>query len=150
MLPLPDAAASRLSAPRPALTDPSFVLLLRELEAATDELDLVLGRPDALLRLFLERVEDINRSCKSDRVNRPIRPAIMIGDDFDDPTADPFQRLCSHVLAAKLRLVDRESELIADCHGETAHHSQRRADPEHRVERRVLFGHHAKSSISGA
>jgi len=85
------------------------------LEPRPDDLDLALRRLYPPPRLLLEGMKDIDRARKADRVDGPIRIAVLIVDHLQDaPAAKTLERLGARMLAAVLRVIDRKAHDAAD------------------------------------
>jgi len=71
-------------------------------QPALDWLDLRLWCRDAVLRLLLERVEDLDVARQAHRVDGAEGVAAVVGDHLQDARAKPLQRLGRDVLPAAL------------------------------------------------
>jgi hypothetical protein len=73
-------------------------------EPSLDEFEIRLRCRDAALRFLLKGVQDIDRAGELDRIDRPIRTAVVILDDFENAGALELfvtgEGLCGGMLAA--------------------------------------------------
>src|SRR5438445_11625 len=83
---LPDLGTTRILVL--TLTIPHLKVQLGFFEPSRDQVYVPLRGPYATRGFLLERVKNVDNAFKSDRVNRPIRIASMVLDDFKD--ARPF------------------------------------------------------------
>src|ERR1017187_711408 len=77
---------------------PFFVETFGLSQAAVDEVNILLGCSDALLRFLLEGVQNVNRLLKAGRIGGAPRIAGMVCDNFKHRSSTKtFQRLCRGV-----------------------------------------------------
>src|SRR5262245_42771687 len=80
-----------------------------------DQLDILLRRRYALLRLLLESVKDIDPACEFHRVDRPVGARIMPVDNLHHlRAAKALQRLGGRIGFALLRRVQRLADVPED------------------------------------
>src|SRR3954452_23512822 len=86
------------------LFEPLLVIPLGTCQSSLDEFDLVLGRFDSTLALFLKHVQHVNRLGESNRVHGAIGVAREILNDLQNAAAlEAPQRLGRGMLVARLR-----------------------------------------------
>ena len=79
-----------------------------------NQLDIGVRGPHAFRRFFLERVQDIDRLAKADRIDRPECIAVEILDDFKNARPLPLPWFRPWMLAAELSDSERVADLAFD------------------------------------
>ena len=111
-------------------------MLFRAFKSRLDQIDLMPGCRDSLLRFLLERVQHADGVLESDCVDRAIRFASVVIHNFQHtPTAEPLECLGRGVFAALLRPVKRVAHDLPYFGGEGSNIVTGRTHPLHRFER---------------
>jgi hypothetical protein len=94
---------------------PFFVETFGLSQAAVDEVNILLGCSDALLRFFLEGVQNVDRLLKADRIDGAPRVAGMVCDNFKHRSSTKtFQWLCRGVGFTLLGGIERLAGIAPD------------------------------------
>jgi len=94
---------------------PFFVETFGLSQAAVDEVNILLGCSDALLRFLLEGVQNVDRLLKADRIDGAPPIAGMVCDNFRHrPSTKTFQRLCRGVGLPLLGGIERLAGIAPD------------------------------------
>ena len=89
--------------------------LFRHPQPRRDEVNIVSRSRNALFRLLLKRVEDLDCFGESNRVDRPVRVTNEVLDYLQHAASlETLERLGIHVLVPTLRLEDREPHGLPD------------------------------------
>src|SRR5438105_2208707 len=97
-----------------------FALLLRSrgivsrriFQPPLDKFDIALRRLDALLRLLLERMQDVDGRLKPNRINGPKSISVKIINHFDDTASKTLEQLGRRRMLARLRQEQLEAEIF--------------------------------------
>jgi hypothetical protein len=83
--------------------------------ALANEFHVSLGRADAPLGLLLERVQDVDRLRKADRIHSTPSIATVVGNDFKQrASAKAFQRLGCRVGFSLLSSIEGLTDIASD------------------------------------
>lgn len=90
-------------------------------QAAVEELNLLLGRGDTLLRFLLESVQYVDRFLKADRIDSAPGVAVIVCDNLEyRPSPKVFQRLGRRVRFTLLGSIERLADIAPDLAREPA------------------------------
>lgn len=93
-------------------------MLFGQLESVADLVQVWLGCGDALGRLFLEAMKDVDRIAQLDRIDSAIGVTVVVFDDLEDASrSEPLEWLCLRVLGASLGEVEGEAKDVLDVIG---------------------------------
>jgi len=81
-------------------------------EASPYQVKVTLRGLDALLRLLLEGVQNVDALGKAHRVNGPVGVAVEILDQFHCTTAEAFEQLCGWRIKPNLGKIQGKAEGI--------------------------------------
>ena len=109
------------------------------MQALFHEFDFTLRRRYALLRLLLERVQNVDRFFQFDRVDGAEGVAAMIGDNFQNSAREALQRLGIRVLVADLRLIKGKPNVPLHRIGEFGQNAVRVANEDQAPDRARLL-----------
>jgi hypothetical protein len=88
-----------------------------------------------MLRLLLERVQDIDAVDEAHEIHRAERIAAVIGDNLEDARAQPLHWLGGEVFLTALRQEQRVADFILHSGRKRLQSPERVAKPHHRLER---------------
>ena len=89
-----------------------LIILLRRLEPMRDQFDVGARGSRAFRRFLLKRVQHVDDLAVTRGVDRSVRVARMVFDDFENSRPFAFPRLGLRVFAAKLRNAQRVPNLL--------------------------------------
>lgn len=105
--------------------------LFRHPQSRRDEVHVVSRSRDALLRLLLKRMQDVDGIGEPNRIDRPVRIAIEVIHNLQYAASlETLERLGVDMFAATLRLKDREPHQLPDRFRELLEVIQGRSDPD--------------------
>lgn len=103
------------------------------LQALGHEVNVPLGGPNAVGRLLLKRMKDVNRLLEPNRVDGSIRISVVRFDDFQHAWPEPLPRLCRRRRSAELRDPKGVSHVVLDRSGEAEEVTLRGSNPVQRL-----------------
>ena len=98
-------------------------------QAMSYEFDVRFRCRDSTLGFLLKNMQDIDRFCQADGIDRSIGIASIIGNNLQYPATQTLQRLRVDVFVPCLRLIESEAEFILHCRRKAPKFIQRISQP---------------------